>query len=268
MLAAFVIATCISADDPLAVQVRKALAAREEAFKQATWKYRTKQVPPAKEILMEGSIQLCDGAILYLTETPKVRRRRIESSTVGWYEVTSKTGELIELAKTKPRASRFGAGVYDSAELQGLALRGKYGSLSTHLENSLVEVLDGVVRFTVSETKRQRETHRYEYDFEAKPPFRLKAFRLYPGDGDMHDFFENEEFGDVAGQWYVKTGIAGTKNATSEPSSWHAVVEVSDFQPTSPPIDFAKLEAGLNNKNAKVVDEFRRIERPLNTGSK
>jgi hypothetical protein len=182
--------------------------------------------------------------------------------------VTSKTGELIELAKTKPQASRFGAGAYDPAELQGLALRRKYGSLSGYLENSLAEVLDGVVRFTVSETKRQRETFRYEYDFEAKRPYRLKAFRFYPGEGDMHDFFENQEFDEAARHWYVKKGIAGTKNATSEPSSWHAVVEVSDFQPTSPPIDFAKLEAGLNNKNAKVVDEFRRIERPLNTGSK
>jgi hypothetical protein len=179
---------------------------------------------------------------------------------VCWSEETSKTGELLELAKMKPQVWRFGVGAYDPAELQGLAIRGHYGSLSSYLENALFEKLDGVVRFTVSETKRQRETHRYEYDFEAKPPFRLKGFRLYPGDGDMHDFFENREFGEAAGQWYVKKGIAGTKNAASEPSSWHAVVEISDFQPTSPPIDFAKLEAGLSNKDAAIVDEFRGVE--------
>ena len=262
MLAAFVIATCLSADDPpLAVQVRKALAAREGAFKRATWKYRTKQLPPAEQSVIEGSIQLCDGAIAYLSETPEVRRRRIESSTICWSEETSKSGKLLELAKTKPQASRFGAGAYDPAELQGLALRRKYGSLSGYLENALVEKLDGVVRFTVAETKRQRETHRYEYDFEAKPPYHLKAFRFYPGDGDMHDFFENQEFGEAAGHWFVKKGIAGTKNSAAEPFNWHAVVEISDFQPTSPPIDFVKLEAGLFNKDAAIVDEFRGIER-------
>ena len=183
---------------------------------------------------MEGTVQLCDGAIAYLTETPMVRRRRIESSTVSWHEETSKTDELLGLAKTKPRENRFGVGVYDSAEQQGLAVRRRYGALSTYLENALVETIDGgIVRFTVSETKRQRETHRYEYDFEANPPHRLRAFRLYPGDGDMHDFFENQEFGESGGQWYVKKGIAGTKNASSNPSSWHADVEISEFQPTS-----------------------------------
>jgi hypothetical protein len=241
----FIIAACVSADDPAGAEVRKVLTAREDALKGATWRFQAKGSALPSGRVPQGTVQLSGGAIVVSTAEPQGVTKRVQSPSDEWMEVKSTAGKKTDVTKAKAQAVREDR-AFKSAEMQGLAVEGRYGPLSKFLEKAKVEKkLDGAVQFTVSEKQR------LEFDFEGKAPFRLKEVRHFADGGRGHEFARNVEYGEASGQWFSKKFALGKSDAAGKAGEPTVTVEIADFQTTSAPIDLARMESGLKGAAGK-----------------
>lgn len=243
MIAASLVAFLVSADDPAGAEVRKALTAREDALKGATWRFQAKgSLPEGKA--PQGTVQLSGGAIVVSTAEPQGVTKRVQSPSDEWTEVQSTAGKKTNVTKAKAPAVREDR-AFKSAEMQGLAVEGRYGPMSKFLEKAKVEKKpDGAVQFTVSEKQR------LEFDFEGKAPFRLKEFRQFADGGKGHEFARNVEYGEAGGQWFAKKIALGKSDAEGKAGEPTVTVEIAEFQTTSAPIDLAKMESATKDRYA------------------